>query len=432
MMKKAVVTLLGMLSYSKPDYISIDGEVKKIFADVAEKDRASYNFSDNLSEFSNKLSQERYINTLSLLIDVFKDRDIIPISTQKAKDIQEKTLKFLKVDSSSLDNTILIDESNYERIFQQISELLQDEKYESFIVDLTHGFRHLPILMMVNLIIASIKDLDKIEHIFFAKEIENGKKYEIIDLLEYIGLAKLSFVLENFNTNYTVGNKLIFKNEKYQELVDGLRIISGHILANSIKTLIEGNNSLIKKTIKNLEILQKEDNNIATFSSYIEKIILHLEQIEALKNEKDFIKLFELSKMMKNREYLLNSITLLNESVSLYCAEKIRNMTPQISEHIKNYLEGYRASDYELAHQSKNLVKLENGFRGGYLYDDIIKIEILKVLREEDNEVLKEVIKEVENLRNNLAHGNSSHKIENVKGKITLLLKEFQKIVYKQ
>ena len=46
--------------------------------------------------------------------------------------------------------------------------------------------------------------------------------------------------------------------------------------------------------------------------------------------------------------------------------------------------------------------------------------------------MLKEVIKEVENLRNNLAHGNSSHKIENVKGKITLLLKEFQKIVYKQ
>ncbi len=102
--------------------------------------------------------------------------------------------------------------------------------------------------MIVNLIIASIKDVDKIEHIFFAKEVISAKEYEIIDLLDYIGLAKLSFVLENFNTNYTIGNKLSFRNEKYQDLVDNLRIISGHILANSIKTLIEGDESLIELT----------------------------------------------------------------------------------------------------------------------------------------------------------------------------------------
>jgi len=134
--------------------------------------------------------------------------------------------------------------------------------------------------MIVNLIIASIKDIDKIEHIFFAKEIISRKEYEIIDLLDYIGLAKLSFVLETFNENYTVGNRLIFKNSKYQDLVDSLRIISSHILANSLKTLVEKDNNLVSQTIAKLNSLKQEDKNIATFSKSIDNIIQHLKYIE--------------------------------------------------------------------------------------------------------------------------------------------------------
>ena len=427
-MNKAVITLLGMISYSKLDYISVDGEVKKVFIDIPEKDRAVYKFSKELNKFSEKLTKERYINTLPLLIDVFQNRDIIPIATKKAKEVQGKTLEFLKIENSVLDNTILIDESNYEEIFQKISELLSTEKHESFVIDLTHGFRHLPILMIVNLIIASIKDVDKIEHIFFAKEITPFKEYEVIDLLDYIGLAKLSFVLENFNTNYTVGNKLTFKNEKYQDLVDNLRIISSHILGNSIKTLIEGDKSLIQSTIEKLEQLQKEDKNIATFSASIENIVKHLERIQSLKNEQDYIKLFKFSQIMHKREYLLNSITLLNESVGLYCAEKIKEISTEVSEKIDNFLVTEEFATYKLSHQSKKLLKLENGFNNNYLSELLPKREIIDALKEQNNDTLKEIIPKIENLRNNLAHGNSSEKIENVKGEISSLLTKYQGI----
>jgi len=428
MMNRAVVTLLGMISYSKPDYISVDGKVKQIFVDISEEDRAKYFFSESLNKFSKKLTKERYINTLPLLIDGFSDRKIIPIATQKAKNIQEKTLDFLKIENSPLENTIIIDESNYEQVFQQISELLQCDEYDSFIIDLTHGFRHLPILMIVNLIIASIKDVDKIEHIFFAKEIVPFKEYEIIDLLDYIGLAKLSFVLENFNTNYTVGNKLSFRNEKYQDLVDSLRIISGHILANSIKTLIEGEESLIQSTIKKLKNLQEEDKNIATFSISIDNIVKHLEKIQFLKREKDYIKLFRFAQIMQKREYLLNSITLLNESIGMFCVEKIRALSPEILNKIDDFKRTEEYAFYQLSHQSKNLIKLGNGFTGSYLSEYLPKIEILKELREENHQKLIEIIKKVENLRNNLAHGNSSEKIENVKFEIGKVLKEYQSI----
>ena len=428
-MKKAVVTLLGMISYSKPDYISVNGEVEKIFVDIPEKDRAKYSFSEMLNKFSKNLTKERYINTLPLIIDSFEDRDIIPIATQKAKNVQEKTLDFLKLDKSCLDNTVLIDESNYEEIFQQISELLQNDDYDSFIIDLTHGFRHLPILMIVNLIITSIKDVEKIEHIFFAKEITPMREYEIIDLLDYIGLAKLSFVLENFNTNYTVGNKLIFKNEQYQDLVDSLRIISSHILANSLKALItKDEENLIEKTIQKLEELQREDKNIATFSASINNIITHLKKIEVLKDEKDYIKLFKLSQMMKEREYLLNSITLLNESVGMFCAEKIRKISPEISDEMDAFMETEKYSFYTLSHQSKNLIKLGNRFTGSYLSELLPKQKILEALKRENNYALIEISIEIENLRNNLAHGNSSEQIENVKGKISSYLTTYQTI----
>ena len=477
--RKAVVTLLGMIGHTKTDAICENGEIKKVFVEIAENDRPKYYFSDTLSDFSDRLTKEKYINTLHLLIDAFKDRDIIPITTKQAKAIQQKTLEFLKLDTSCLENNVYIDESNYEEIFQQISQLLQNKNYDSFIVDLTHGFRHLPILMIVNLIIASIRDIDKIEHIFFAKEITSNHEYEIIDLIDYIGLAKLSFVLENFNDNYTVGNKLIFKNEKYQELVDNLRIISNHILGNSIKSLIEEDNNLLIRTIAKLESLKKENKNIEAFSSSIDMIIKHFKKMLVLKNEQDYIKLFKLSQMMKERDYLLNSITLLNESVGLYCARIISNISPGINKHIQTYLQLDKSNLYELAHQSKNIIKNMEKFTGDYLFepnrvpltagqktslqnrkkrlkskipssvqdeikksgfkielsqldtkkDRSIKNEIIAYLEQKDNGDLIEIIIEVENLRNNLAHGNSSEKISNVKGLISKLLKNYKSII---
>lgn len=427
MSKKAVVSLLGMISNSKPDYISVDGKVKQVFVDIAEENRAIYRFSDNLVEFSKDLKKERYINTLPLLVDVFDDRKIIPIATEKAKSVQMKTLDFLGLDNTILNNTIIVNEADYEGTFQQISELLKNDEYESFIIDLTHGFRHLPILMIVNLIIASIKDIDKVEHIFFAKEIVNAKEYEIIDLLDYIGLAKLSFVLQNFSTNYTVGNHVSFRNEKYQELVDSLRIISGHILGNSIKRLIDGDNSLITETIHKLRELEKTDKKIETFSVYIHAIIKHLQKIQDLEGQEEHVKLFKFSKIMQEREYLLNSITLLNESLGMYCAKKIRSISSEVSDKIDTFMAS-ESSFYELSHQSKNLVKLKSGFKGYYLSEVLPKQEIIQALKLQNNTQLIELIEQVGNLRNNLAHGNSSDKINNVKWEISQLLREYQRI----
>jgi CRISPR-associated DxTHG motif protein len=478
-MKKAVVTILGMIGHTKPENTIENDIIKKSFIDKNEQDMAIYTFNESLQESFDVFDEKRYLNTLPLLIDTFEDREIIPVATEQSLNVQKEVLKFLNRDLSVLDKSIMIDDTSYEKIFKQISDILNDSQYESFIIDLTHGFRHLPILMLINLIIASFEDIDKIEHILFAKEIEKNTKYVIIDLIDYVGLAKLAFVLENFNTNYTVGNKLVFKNLQYQDLVDNLRIVSGHILANSIKKLIDGKSNLIKETIEKLNALKDSDSKISSFDKSIDLIIEHLENIVSLNKEEDFMKLFQLSKMMSKRGYLLNAITLLNESIGLYCAKLISDLSDEFKGHIEKFIVNDESKLYELAHQSKSMFKQLDDFKGVYLYDphkvkltagqktalqkkrqklkekidpkimdeikaqgfivelkkenssntNSIKKKIIRELKKQDNDILVDIIKEAEKLRNNLAHGNSSEKIKNVPLLVNDLIKRFNELI---
>jgi len=414
---------------------------------------------------------------LTLLVDNFDDYTIVPIFTQKAKDSQTEVLKDEKIYGLKFDNGFLIEDENlYDEVFKTLNDALSNTNYDELVVDLTHGFRHLPILAIISLIIQNIKNPDKIKHILFAKEMPSHKEYEIIDLRDYLGLAKLSFVLANFNKNYTVGNKLTFNDQNYQELVDNLRIISSHILGNSIQALMDGDNSLISETIIQFKALMDNDENIKNFSTQINEIIEHLEEIEKLKDEINYIKLFKLSQVMSIREYLLNSITLLNESIGLYCAKRIENISDEIKNHISTYLNNSDSNLYELAHQSKNIIKNEKNFAGDYLFepnkdkltsgqktslqkkkkklkekissdvlqkikeagfkielsaidtkkDRTIKNKIISHLKDQDNSKLIALIIDAEKLRNNLAHGNSSEKIGNVKAEVSRLLKEFE------
>lgn len=409
-MSKAFITILGLI----PE----------------KKDRAKYTLSEELKK-SISIKDKNYTNMFPLIIDNFSSEyDIYPIFTEKALNIQNTVLKSEELTFKDFKQDFKIkNENDFNEIFHIINDALSSD-YNELIIDLSHGFRHLPILAIINLIMLDIKDSDKIKHILFAKEIISFKEYEIIDLKEYLDIAKLLFTLTAFNSNYTVGNKLTFLNKNYQDLVDNLRIISTHILANSLQQLI-GSDSLIHKTVESLKQLLLDDK-LRQFTNEINNIIEHMNRIKNLDKEKEYIQFFQLAKMMDKRGYLLNSITLLNESMGFYCAEKLQNM----DEDIYNYIEDFKSIEnyiYPLTHQSKNIIKLKKEFDGLYLskhperskkITESIKNNLIK----EDNEELISLIKDIENLRNNLAHGNSSEKIDNIKKTLYKLFKKFEKI----
>ena len=170
-----VVTILGI------------GRAKEKF-----EDRPIYRYDDKLGSFYS-LKKQRYTNMLPLLIDNFGEQNIMSIFTKDAKDTNIEVLKKefdIEYCEFFKDENFIDGDKDFYKIFRIINDAISDE--DEYIIDLTHGFRHIPILATISLISQSLSDTNKIKHIFFAKEIINQKEYEIIDLKEYLELANMS------------------------------------------------------------------------------------------------------------------------------------------------------------------------------------------------------------------------------------------------
>ena len=148
-MKKAVITILGTAgtTYNK--------DTKKYEL----KSPANYIFKgkDNL-----------YYNTLPLLIDKYsKEYEIISLFTPEAKQAQEEVLKEYENINYYFNPEWQIDVNDFDSLFNKIDTIIS--KYDKVIIDVSHGFRHLPILMIIDTIIHNIVDIEKVEKFYLRK-----------------------------------------------------------------------------------------------------------------------------------------------------------------------------------------------------------------------------------------------------------------------
>jgi len=413
---------------------------------TAKEKRAKYNFDNELSEkFS--LKKANYTNMLPLLIDNFRDKKIVPIFTKEAQETQLKVLEdeFSKSYISLFDDKYFIkDTKDFSAILKILNEVINQNS--SYIIDLTHSFRHLPILATVSLISNHITDTSRVEHIFFAKEIVPSTKdtigqYEIIDLKEYLELANLSFMLSTFNYNYTVSENMKFSNSFYQKIADELNDFSSHFLSNSLKTLIDG--TLIDDIVKNLKILQKQDK-VKNFKNYIDEIIDYIESIQELKVENEWTRFYKLSQIMDKRGYQLNAITLLFEAIGFYCLDsfcKINIIKKRAKSYRyfieKEYKPVHIFSTYTMVNDARVIIKKRNSFRilhkKQFINNEKLIESIVNLLNVIDNlDDFKDFIEEMEAFRNNLTHGNSSDSLDDVKLSYQKNLQKFEKIIIKE
>ena len=419
---KAVITILGTIGGT------FNKEIKKY--EVKEDFQKSFYHSDEIL-----IKKEYYTNVFPLLIDTFSNKyEIVPIFTKESKEVQELVLeklenkkKWIKV----FENGVFIENENeFNAIFKAIDEKLN--KYDKVIIDVSHGFRHLPILMLIDVLVQNIKYPEKIEKILFAKEEEKNKKYKIIDLIEYLDLANITYVLSTFTKNYTISSNIKTSIEEYNKFLNDLSDFSYHILANSLKELKNKSESLIEQIENIIKGEKKESEIFIVFNSYLEEIKSHMEKIMKFSNEKeDYKRLYYFSKNMYEKGYLLNAITLLSEANGMYIAEEIFSKDEEVKKYIEEYKNNPKYKAYELANNSKNIVKHNKNYKGYYLFskDFDLKNEITNKLK--DKSYYEGFVKftwDVDNLRNNLAHGNSSESIEDVKSEIQNYLDEFKKI----
>ena len=249
MPKKALITILGTsgdLTKNKADY-KINGKNTKFY------------------------------NTLALLIQEYSpEYEIIVFYTYTAKKTNAEILNHHKqndpqfslfdIDGLFKKGVYIKDENDFSQIFSQINQTISNEAYNKIIIDITHGFRHLPVLATIDMVIQNFSNPNKIEKILFAKEVEKLTKYEILDLKEYLDLANISFIMTSFNDNYTITNH-INAGKKYENLLRALKTFSNNIMALNI-------NSLLPDSTQNLinELQKLTDINDIAIKSQADKL----------------------------------------------------------------------------------------------------------------------------------------------------------------
>ena len=393
--KKAIITILGKAG-------ELDNHTK-----------AKYYFEWK------KEAQKEYFNTFPLLIENFsKSYEIVPIYTKDAQNANIKVLKKENLEFNSFNSNCLIqDDKDFKNIFKIINETITS--YQEVIVDVSHGFRHLPILMIVDLIIQNFQDTQKIKKILFAKEILAFKEYEIIDLKEYLDLANISFVLTTFEKNYTVASHI--KSVKYNKLLKELNDFSNDLMALNIGNLLKTSKDLIE------ELDKIDDISIKTQAEILKLVI---QQLTDFKNKKRYLVYYQLSKNLFEKEYMLLSLALLYESIRMYIKSYIKNKHLDLVEDIERQLNHdlYKIGDFfkNLSWRSYSQFLKQNKTKLNIIESDYIKLANSYPSR------LKQLYSDIDKKRNNLAHANSNGKFEDIKKSINDLLINYENLAIKR
>lgn len=389
--KKAIITILGLVGQN-------DNHTK-----------AQYYF-----EWKKELKRD-YFSTFPLLIKNFsKNYEIVPLFTKEAKEANIKVLKKEKLEFNNFKEIYFIeDDKNFEDVFRIMNQAINS--YDEVIVDVSHGFRHLPILMIVDLIIQNFQDTSKISKILFAKEIIQYKEYEIIDLKKYLDLANISFVLTTFAKNYTVASHI--KSEKYEKLLKELNDFSNDLMALNIGNLFKTSDDLIK------ELDKIEDISIKSQAQNLKNII---ENLTNFKGKKRYLVYFELSQNLFDKKYILLSLALLYESIRMYIKTYIKNQHKALVEDIENQFNNdlYKIGDFFKNLKWKNYKQLSNDKKTKIIISETDYLKLKKSFPKD----LEKLYDEIDKKRNNLAHANTRGTFLDIEKDVAKLLFQYKSL----
>ena len=400
-------------------------------------------------ESSLKLANERKeaVNMLFWLMQNFPDANIVAVGTKDSIERQRELFKQNGIVDSFPNGSDLIqleNENDFDAVFAKLGEIVENAPASEVVVDITHSFRHLPVLMSVQMIIESVSSPKKIKHILFAKEIEKNEKYEIIDLKRYLDLSTVSYALASFNDNYTVGKSVRVADKNYESLLELLSQFGEHMLANSFEELFfayEPKRPLAQRILDALDAVEKHK---AAFpiQRHIKKIRSHIGELVDISKGLPDERLYGIGKLLLQKGYLLNAITLLDEAISLYCLEGIRKADKRFDEAISEFEMKIQQSKeeekhdqtynrYNLSKHANDAIKYVKKNKNGFLGNEELQKLLIEKIDFKKTQGLRNLIYASNILRNDLAHGNMHKRHEDIVREIEKLYKMYRKIASK-
>jgi CRISPR-associated dxthg motif protein len=433
---------MSLNAAKKPKPSQIKEQNKKIavitilgIQNIKTEDCARYYFTGESADKS-----QEFLNTLPLLADKFGAENIVPIYTAAAREFNEAVMAhYADFQINFNDSYKIVDEKNFEALFEIFERVIDDlvkSGVDKIIFDVTHGFRHLPLLALVDLLIQNFSNVSQIDQILFAKETEKTKLYEIIDLRQYLDIANIAFIIAAFSQNYTLAQHI--KAKKFESLVNALNAFSHNILSLNIIKLKSSHDILIKELDKIDDIALKP--RAKSLKDRLNKICDW--------DDSTYIIRYKLAKDMLEKGYLLQSLVLLFESVNSYIVSVFEKNISAIYKRIldecskrkerKNYLisnffvKALKSREYENDDFKKNTMK---NFRKTKLEfeleaSDIAEIKSVAKTKFKNVDELAKYHKRLDELRNDFAHGNiSEEEFSHIKQEIKKLFDRYHKFI---
>ena len=310
------------------------------------------------------------------------------------EELEGKNVTFIQIANNNLDDI-------FEKIFTLLNE--QDE----ILLDITHGFRHQPIMAIFAATLSQFLERKKLK-VLFAREEKRYERYQYTYLDTYIETTKLSLLFSGFIRTL---NFIPVKDSP---------LLKSHIFENFSKSLLAND---LKGVIQHTEKLFKELNRLLAL-----KELKHLHELlytirdQTLHNFKDFsqkpeyLQYLTLSKITKEKNYLIVSLTYLFESLREYVSLRFKPLLKEIN--IKN---GYETNTAVM----DTIGNFQRGNKPNPIQRNYPK---LYHKNKSQFQRINAIYKEIRTLRNDLAHINKTKDFADIKQELSKMILKVETI----
>lgn len=361
-----------------------------------------------------ELKSGDFHNSTHCLIESFTNNASYTfLGTQKSIDYQQSIFANLPQCKAILEKypPKVLGDSEIQSVFHYILESIKSAPSDNIILDITHGFRHQPIIASFASTLGQINTKKSIT-LLFAKEIEPREKYQYISLEKYSQISLIALSLQTFVQALSVPDiQALNKNQLIKNLSD----FASSLHANAFSQMFERLNDTKKE-------LQKVRNNVEfeglkNVLDEVERILDKFEKIQKITQK--YKQYYEISSFMNEKGYYLIAITYIREAIPLYVIDKIGGLiNPNV-----DY--------YKKIEAVNNLIQAASSNFSHKDFSSIFKsrddLECLKEKMTKQNlKWLSKMVRDIAQMRNDLVHINPKKKeLKEIKNSLNDTLRKF-------
>ena len=365
------------------------------------------------------LKDGAFHNSTHCLIDSFGENATYTfIGTAESIKIQREIFANLspcKAIFAKFSPQILPQNDELKDIFHKILMAIKLCRAKKIIIDITHGFRHQPIIAsFASTLATQIYDKKRIT-LIFAKAQSDGT-YQYMSLEQYSRISIIAMSLQNFVKTLSMP-----KTYASEPFMASLYTFLNALHANAFNQIFD----LLDKSLHRLKQAKKSERfmGLEGILSEVEKILL---QFEAIKNATDYEKYYYLAKIMYEKGFHLIAATYIHESIALYAIDRFIKADIIQTEGLSIYEQSVAVRSFILTDNKPNNTKFDKN-----IFYDFQRAQDYAEKYADDLKLWKELIESIKHIRNDLAHisHNDEHKIHSIKKSIKVSLKQLNFII---